>query len=129
MPKYKVLIIEAGEFLEMHRVNPEINTFFYVKHFVKNIVDVGKEEHARVFVPEVVTENVAFLKDLSDRMKLGIFAREKIKFGWNNRFNNSLIFTPSHKDLVIKKPFILSVMSAVVERAIEGTPLCATLIE
>lgn len=61
-------------------------------------------------------------------MKLGLFGREKVKFGWSNRFNNSIVFTPTHKDLVIKKPFIISIMSAVVERAIEGTPLCATLV-
>lgn len=35
----------------MNQVNPEINTFFYVKHFIKNIVDVGKEEFPRVFMP------------------------------------------------------------------------------
>lgn len=62
-------------------------------------------------------------------MKQGIFVRQNVKIGWNSVFCNSIQFNPTHKDLVIKKPFIISVLSAAIERAIEGTPLIATLIQ
>jgi len=42
LPKYKVLVIEAGEFLEMCKINPEMNAFFYVKHYIKNVSNVKK---------------------------------------------------------------------------------------
>ena len=42
IPKYKILIIEASEFITMNKTNPEVNAFFYIKHFIKNIVDVKK---------------------------------------------------------------------------------------
>jgi len=70
-----------------------------------------------------------FLKDFSDQVKVGVFGREAVKFGWNNRFNNSLVYTPTHKDLVIKKPYIISILSGAIERVIEGTPLVATLVQ
>ena len=37
----------------MNKANPEVNVFFYLKHFIKNIVDVKKETYPRVFIPEV----------------------------------------------------------------------------
>ena len=43
--------------------------------------------------------------------------------------SNSLIFTPRHTDLVIQKPFLVAVLSGVVERAVEGSPLCVRLVE
>ena len=42
IPKYKIMIIEAEEFLTMSRSNPDLTAFFYIKHFVKNIVEVKK---------------------------------------------------------------------------------------
>lgn len=42
IPKYKILIMEGNEFISMNKVNPEVNVFFYVKHFIKNISDVKK---------------------------------------------------------------------------------------
>lgn len=121
--------MEAGEFLSMNKANPEVNTFFYVKHFIKNVVEVTKEEYFKVFVPEVEMESEVFLKDFSDQIKQAMFAKENIKIGWDKSFSNSIIFSPSHKDLVIKKPYIISLLSATVERAIEGTPLMATLVQ
>jgi hypothetical protein len=42
VPKYKVMVIEAEEFLTMHKSNSDLTAFFYIKHFIKNIVDVKK---------------------------------------------------------------------------------------
>jgi hypothetical protein len=42
IPKYKLMIIEAEEFLTMSQSNPDLTAFFYIKHFIKNIVDVKK---------------------------------------------------------------------------------------
>ena len=61
-------------------------------------------------------------------MKESIFGQDEIKLGWANAFNNSVVYPPSHKDLVIKKPCIVSLLSANVERFIEGTPIYAKLI-
>lgn len=51
-----------------------------------------------------------------------------ISLGWGNEAKGSIVYTPSHKDLVIAKPFIISVLSGVIEKVIEGTPLFATVI-
>lgn len=32
-----------------------MNIFFYVKHFIKNIIDVKKENYPRVFIPEFLS--------------------------------------------------------------------------
>lgn len=128
IPKYKLLLMEGSEFMSMNKVNPEVNVFFYVKHFIKNIEDVRKESHPRVFIPEIDERNEGYYKDLSDETKFSVFGNENIRFGWPNVFSNSITFTPSHKDLVIRKPFILALLSANIERAIEGTPICASLI-
>ena len=105
-----------------------MNIFFYVKHFIKNIVDIQKESYPRVLITESHEVNQYFFKDLSEKLKGNVFAEEDIKIGWENNFSNSIIFTPTHKDLVIKKPFIVALMSATIEKAIEGTPICASLI-
>lgn len=42
IPKFKVMVIEAEEFLTMQRSNPELTAFFYIKHFIKNITEVQK---------------------------------------------------------------------------------------
>ena len=120
--------MEASEFLNMNKINSEVNAFFYIKHFIKNIVDVRKEVHPKVFIPEVNEKSDAYFKDLSEEMKGSIFGHESIKIGWPNVFSNSVVFTPSHKDLVLRKPFIVALLSANIERAIEGTPICASVI-
>lgn len=51
IPKYKMMIIEAEEFLTMSQSNPDLTAFFYIKHFIKNIVDVKKEVYERVYLP------------------------------------------------------------------------------
>ena len=61
-------------------------------------------------------------------MRGSVFSKDQVKFGWANPFSNSVVFPPSHKDLVIRKPFIISLLSANVERFVEGTPLYAKLI-
>jgi hypothetical protein len=45
IPKYKLLIMEAEEFLTMSSKNVDLTAFFYVKHFIKNIIDVKKENY------------------------------------------------------------------------------------
>ena len=73
VPKYKLLLLQAGEFISMNKVNPEVNIFFYIKHFIKNITEVTKESHPRVFIPEIHEKNYAFFKDLSEEVKSTIF--------------------------------------------------------
>lgn len=45
-------------------------------------------------------------------MKNTLFAKDKVKLGWANPFSNSVVYTPSHKDLVIRKPLIICLLSA-----------------
>lgn len=45
VPKHKLMIIEAEEFLTMSSKNPDLTAFFYIKHFIKNIVDIKKETY------------------------------------------------------------------------------------
>jgi hypothetical protein len=35
--------MDASEFLSLTQTNPEIDLFFYMKHYVKNISDFAKE--------------------------------------------------------------------------------------
>ena len=114
--------------MKMNGGNPEVSVFFYVKHFIKNITEVTKESHPRVFIPEFREHNQAYFSDLSSQMKASVFGEEDISFGWPNPLSNSIVFSPSHRDLVIRKPLIFALLSAAVERAIEGTPISATLI-
>lgn len=57
VPKHKLMIIEAEEFLTMSGKNPELTAFFYVKHFIKNIVDIKKETYERVYLPEIHSDH------------------------------------------------------------------------
>ena len=47
------MVIEAEEYLAMSLKNPDLTAFFYIKHFIKNIVDVKKEKYDRVYLPEI----------------------------------------------------------------------------
>ena len=62
-------------------------------------------------------------------MSGSVIMEEVIKMGWKDSFGNSVVFTPKHKDLVIQKPFIFAVLSGVVERAVEGSPICIRVVE
>lgn len=42
---------------------------------------------------------------------------------------NSITFTPRHQDLVIQRPFIVALLSGVVERAVEGSPIFVEVIQ
>lgn len=61
-------------------------------------------------------------------MKKSIFGKDEFKLGFEGNINNSVIYTPRHGDLVIEKPFIMSVLSANVERTVEGSPIFCKLI-
>lgn len=100
-----------------------------MKHFIKNIIDVQKEEHPRIFIPEVMEKNQAFLSDLSEKLKQAVFAKQSLNIGWGTRLGSSVVYKPSHKDLVVKKPFIVALLSGAIEKVVEGTPLSATLIQ
>ena len=102
----------------MSRSNPDLTAFFYIKHFIKNIVEVKKEVYERVYVPELGEESDLFFKDASKRVGGSVVMEEGVKIGWKDSFANSIVFTPRHKDLVIQKPFIFAVLSGVVERAV-----------
>ena len=65
IPKYKVLFIEADEFIAMNKANPEVNIFFYVKHFIRNITEVKKETYNRIFIPEIGEKDYLYLSDVS----------------------------------------------------------------
>lgn len=68
IPKYKVLIIEAEEFLTMSQANPDLTAFFYIKHFIKNIVDVKKETFERVYIPEIAEQGTNLFEDTGRRL-------------------------------------------------------------
>jgi len=77
-----VLIIPAGEFLTSCSSNPDMNIFFYTKHFIKNITEVKKESVTRVFLPEIKYENWTHLKGISEKLKKTVFEKEKIQLGF-----------------------------------------------
>ena len=87
-----------------------------------------KETYPRIFIPEIGEDDYFYHDDLSEVMRSSVFSKDQVKFGWANPFSNSVVFPPSHKDFVIRKPFIISLLSANVERFVEGTPLVAKLI-
>lgn len=68
------------------------------------------------------------MREVSEAMNASVFSKDQMKIGWVNRFSNSIVFPPSHKDLVLRKPLIVSLLSANVERVVEGTPIYAKLI-
>lgn len=67
-------------------------------------------------------------RDMSKRLRSSVILEESMKIGWKESISNSLIFTPKHRDLVIQKPFIVAVLSGVVERAVEGSPIYLRLV-
>jgi len=113
-PKYKMLVIEAEEFLTMSQANPDLSAFFYIKHFIKNIVDVKKETYERIYIPEVQESTNYYLKDISSKVGGTSLFEEKLKLGWKECLGNSIMFAPNHRDLVVQKPFILALLSGVV---------------
>jgi hypothetical protein len=128
VPKYKLMVVEAEEFLTMSGKNPDLTAFFYIKHFIKNIVDVKKEKYERVYLPEVQVKNQFHFPDISRRLGETVFLSEQIEIGWKSAFPNSVLYTPRHHDLVIQRPFILALLSGPVERAVEGSPICVQLV-
>jgi hypothetical protein len=128
IPKYKLMVIEAEEYLTMSGKNPDLTAFFYIKHFIKNIVDVKKEKYDRVYLPELQLKNEFHFPDLSKRLGETVFLSENMEIGWKSKFPNSVLYTPRHQDLVIQKPFIVALLSGPVERAVEGSPICVQLI-
>lgn len=53
--KHKLLFMDASEFIALTQTNPEIDLFFYLKHYIKNIADFVKEEYPVVYIPRVDT--------------------------------------------------------------------------
>lgn len=45
-------------------------------------------------------------------MKKSVFGKDEFKIGYEGNLSNSVIYAPKHSDLVIEKPFIVSVLSA-----------------
>lgn len=41
----------------MSSKNQDLTAFFYIKHFIKNIVDVKKENFERIYLPEIHKDN------------------------------------------------------------------------
>jgi hypothetical protein len=78
VPKHKLMIIEAEEFLTMSSKNPDLTAFFYIKHFIKNIVDVKKEKYERIYVPEVQLKNEFHFADISKRLGETVLLSENI---------------------------------------------------
>lgn len=129
IPKYKVMVIEAEEFLTMSRNNPDLTAFFYIKHFIKNIFDVKKESYQRVYLPELAEQGNNLYDHASQMYGATILLEETLNLGWKGSIPNSVVFTPKHRDLVIQKPFIVAVLSGAVERAVEGSPVCVRVVE
>lgn len=67
------MVIEAEEYLTMSGKNSDLTAFFYIKHFIKNIVDVKKEKYDRIYVPEVQLKNEFHFPDLSKRLGETVF--------------------------------------------------------
>jgi len=118
LPKYKVMVMEAEEFLSMNSQNPSLTVFFYIKHFLKNIVDVKKESFERVYLPEVQADDKSFFGDLGDKLGGSCLLKERLSLGWEGGLSNSVIYSPKHRDLVLQRPFILAVLSGSIERAV-----------
>jgi hypothetical protein len=122
------MVVEAEEFMTMSRSNPELTAFFYIKHFIKNIVDVKKEAYERVYLPELAETGKNLFRDASKRYGGSVVLEETLNLGWKASMANSAIFAPKHRDLVIQKPFIVAVLSGAVERAVEGSPICLRVV-
>ena len=73
-------------------------------------------------------ETSYYLKDISAKVGGTALFEERMKLGWRGCLGNSVMFVPSHRDLVVQKPFILALLSGAVERTVEGTPVFVKLI-
>jgi hypothetical protein len=52
----------------MNSKNQDLSAFFYIKHFIKNIVDVKKEKNERIYLPEIHVKNEFYFSDISKRL-------------------------------------------------------------
>ena len=106
-----------------------IRDSFYIKHFIKNIIDVKKEVYDRVYLPELDEGSHSYFKRVSTLLESSVTLEESLQIGWKSSMGNSVVFSPRHRDLVLQKPFIVAVLSGVVERAVEGSPVFVRLIQ
>jgi len=60
-------------------------------------------------------------------LERSLFTQDRVHFG-DHRMASSIRMEPSYKDLVVKPPFIMCVLSGKLERASSGTPLYARLV-
>lgn len=125
--KYKLLVLEASEFVSLTESNPELDLFFYLKHYVKNIKDFKKEEYPKVFLPRVRVDEVLQHSEMGEVINRGLLTLDQVGFG-DRRMESSIRMEPHYKDLVVKCPFIMCVLSGRLERAASGTPLYGRLV-
>lgn len=122
-----MLLMDASEFLALTQTSPEIDLFFYLKHYIKNITDFVKEEYPVVYIPRVDTHASFQHREMREVLERSLFTLDQVHFG-DHRMPSSIRMEPSYKDLVIKPPFLLCVLSGKLERASSGTPLYARLV-
>ena len=63
-------------------------------------------------MPELSIENWTYYDDVSTKLQKTVFGQEKIQIGYRAAINNSVLYRPTHKDFVLQRPFIVSVLSA-----------------
>ena len=57
----------------MSSKNSDLTAFFYVKHFIKNIIDVKKEVYEKVYMPEVAEDDLSYFHQTSKTVDKSLF--------------------------------------------------------